>query len=274
MKECLIVILLPVFFHACTVVNDRIRATEIESKEISPAAQIQKIEVQTENGSIESRVWDDDAIHATFEKWATGSDRKDAENNINDIRIHTSEDANTGLLSIEVDIPNRPGTNYGCNVSLSLPASLSLELRSSNGAITASESQNGLECFISNGGITIEDTGGSAELRTSNGKITVQNHSGELDGRTSNGAINADILLPENGECFLRTSNGSIDLSIPDETSAMVKASTSNGKIEVDGPGITIIKMEKTEFEGKMGGGQGNIELETSNGSIHIRGRL
>ena len=119
----------------------------------------------------------------------------------------------------------------------------------------------------------MENTRGDAKLKTSNGKITIRNHYGELDSKTSNGAIDADIALPEGGNSFLKTSNGKIVLSIPDETSAMIKASTSNGKIDVADLTVNVIIMEEKEFKGEIGDGKGNIELETTNGSIAITGR-
>ena len=82
-----------------------------------------------------------------------------------------------------------------------------------------------------------------------------------------------DIVLPERGDCTLKSSNGAINFSIPSTTSAMIQASTSNGKIRVEDLYITVTKMEKTEFKGRMGSGRGNIDLETSNGSIVIKGR-
>ncbi len=273
MKKFLIIMLLPIFLCSCTSVMNNVRARKTESDTFS-SAQLQEIEVETRNGSIESIVGDSDDINVKFEKWATGADEQDAEDNIKDIKIHIDEDTASGILSIVVDTPRRPGINYGCNVSLSLPASLYMDLRSSNGAITISESQVGMECSTSNGAVTIENTSGYAQLKTSNGKITAQNHDGDLNARTSNGAIDADVRLPEDGECVLKTSNGAINLSIPEETSALITASTSNGKIAVDDLGITVIKMEKTEFEGEMGGGGGNIQLGTSNGSIRIMSRL
>ena len=272
MGKYLIITLLPLFLHACVTIDNDVRAVKVESDDF-PAPQMQKVEVKTRNGSIESDVWDDDSIHVVYEKWATGSDEQDAEDNLKDIEVRVEENAASGVLSIDVNMPNRPGTDYGCNVTLSLPASLFLELDSSNGAITVQNSQNGMDCSTSNGAITIEDTAGDAKLKTSNGKITVGNHNGELDGKTSNGEIDADIVLPKGGNCFLKTSNGKITLSLPDDTSAMVEASTSNGGIEVEDLTITIITMEKKEFEGKMGEGEGNIEIETSNGAILITGR-
>jgi hypothetical protein len=275
MKKYLAITFLPFFLYACGTHDfwrDDIRAERTESRSF-PSSQIQKVEVETQNGGIESSVWDDDSVHVVFEKWATGDDREEAEDNIDDIKIHISEDAASGVLRIGVDFPDRKreGVNYGCNVSLSLPSSLSLDLNSSNGAITVWGSQSDLECFTSNGAITIEDTEGNATLKTSNGRMMVRNHYGELNGKTSNGEINADVTLPRQGECILKTSNGAITLSIPDTTSAMIKASTSNGLVEIKGLDVGITRMKKTEFRGEIGNGEGDIELETSNGSILMR---
>ena len=234
---------------------------------------IQRIEVKTENGSIYSKTWDDDTIHFTLEKWATGRDRRDAEDIIEDIEVHIDRRIARGVLSIDVEFPRHNARSHGCDVSISLPSHLYLKMDSSNGAITVFESRNGLECSTSNGTITIQDTEGNADLKTSNGIITVVNHYGELYGKTSNGLINADIVLPEYGKCILKTSNGALTLSIPATTSAMIDASTSNGKIEIEDLRVSIIEMEKTEFRGKMGRGEGSIELETSNGSILVENK-
>ena len=274
MRKFLVIMLLPFFVYACSSteddVKDGVRVEEEESKDFS-SSQIQKVKVETKNGSIESNVWDDDSIHVAFEKWAIGDTKGDAEDIIDDIQIFISEDTASGVLSIDVDIPNYEGS-YGCNITLDLPSSLSLDLESLNGAITVSGSQSRLECFTSNGSIEIQDTEGNATLETSNGAITATDHYGDLNASTSNGAITVEgITLPTQGECILKTSNGAITLSIPATTSAMIEASTVNGEIEMRGLNVMVIKMEETEFEGKIGAGEGVIKLKTSNGNILIR---
>jgi hypothetical protein len=243
---------------------------EKESRSFS-ASQMRKVEIVTRNGRIESNTWDDSSIHITFRKWATGDYVQEAEDNLLDIRISVSEDDISGILNIDVDYPNRPGTNYGCDISLNLPSTIFLDLETSNGAINVSGSQDGLMCFTSNGAISIIDTDGRADLKTSNGEIVVRNHSGELYGRTSNGRIKADVVLPRRGECVLKTSNGAVTLSIPNTTSAMIQAATSNGIVEVSELDANVIKAKKTKFKGRMGDGEGNIDIETSNGNVLLR---
>jgi len=257
MKKCLIIIFLPFFLYACAEEDkDDVRAEVEESRDFS-SSQMQKVEVKNVNGSVESSVWDDDSIHVTFEKWATGDDKDDARENIDDIEISISEDTASGVLRIDVDMPSSYAEepDYGCNVFLNLPSSLSLDLESSNGDIE------------------IQGTEANAVLETSNGEITAKNHSGELSGLTSNGEIDVDIALPSQGECILKTSNGDITLSISNTTSATIEASTSNGEVEIKGLDVTETERKKTKFMGTMGDGEGVIELQTSNGNIHIEKR-
>jgi DUF4097 and DUF4098 domain-containing protein YvlB len=258
MRKYLVIILLPFLLYACDVDIDGIddmddvRVEEEDTRSFS-SSQIKEVEVETINGSVECSVWDSDTIQVTFDKWATGDDREEAEDRMDDMKISISEDTGSGTLSIDVDRRSYSWGGYGCNVSLNIPSSISLDLKSTNGAIE------------------IQDTRGSAILETSNGSITVRNHYGELNGSSSNGAINVDIILPAYGECILRTSNGQIVLSVPNTTSAMIEASTSNGKIEIEGLDVTATKVGKTDFKGKMGGGKGHIDLETSNGNVLVK---
>jgi DUF4097 and DUF4098 domain-containing protein YvlB len=273
MRRYLIVALLPLFLYACAETHywdNDLRVEETETKTFS-ASNIKRVEVNTKNGAITTRAWNDDSIHVTFDKWATGDDVEEAEDNMDEIEISINRNSGSGVLDIEVRYPVFEHTNYGCNVLIDLPASIALDLETSNGAITVLDSADDLECSTSNGVITLQDTEGNAELKTSNGSITVDKHYGNLNAKTSNGVISADIVLPRNGECKLKTSNGPISLSVPDSSSAMVEASTSNGRIEINDLSITVIKVDKKEFKGRMGSGKGSIDLETSNGAISIR---
>jgi hypothetical protein len=273
MRRYLVIILLPFILYACTEAHywdNDIRVEEIETKQVS-ASQIRTVEVHTKNGAIETRAWDDNEIQITFEKWATGDDVEEAEDKLDDIKVSVSKDSGSGVLDVDVRYPTFQNSNYGCNVVLDLPAYMALDLETSNGAITVLETESDFVCSTTNGAITTLNTEGYAELKTSNGIITVNGHYGELDGRTSNGVISADIVLPRQGQCTLKTSNGPITLSIPESSSAIMEASTSNGQIQIHGLDVNVIKMDKTEFRGRIGSGQGDIDLQTSNGGIAIK---
>ena len=260
MKKFLVIMFLPFFLYACSSTDDTddtddFRADESESRDF-PSSQMTKVEVKNINGSIRSSVWSDELIYVLFDKWATGNTEQEAQANIDDIKIYVSEDDVPGVLIIDVDIPINVETDHGCNITLKLPSSLSLDLESITGVIE------------------IQDTKAEATLETVNGAIAAKNHDGDLIASTSNGTIDADIVLPDQGECMLSTLNGNITLSIPDTISAMIDASTVNGTVEVDrNLGIVITREEKKKFKGKMGNGEGQIELKTVNGDVRVEKR-
>lgn len=275
MRKISVLFLLPLLFSSCVVIDLSDDDVKFEKREIKnfSISKLRKIEVRNGNGDIDSRIWDEDYIRITFEKSATGRDKRDAEGNIRDIKINIYEDTDSKTLVIHVKTPKFTGTSYLCNVVLDVPDSIYLDFESSNGAITVEGINSGFSCRTSNGSINVQDTEGEANLTTSNGKIIVKNHYGDIYGKTSNGEINVDMVLPKEGKCILKTSNGGINLSIPATTSATIEASTSNGKIEIENLDITIIKIGKTELKGEMGKGEGLINLETSNGKIFIKRR-
>ena len=254
MKKLSFIILLPFLIFACGGSDENVREESVESRDFSPAS-IQKLKIDTENGNIQAIAKAGDSINITLTKWATGSDSIEAKKNIDDIEVSINEDTGSQILDIDIDVPDNTTADYGCEVSAEIPASMEMELESLNGAIT------------------IVDTEGKAKLKTLNGRIAVANHRGDLDGETSNGGIDADVILPDDGECILRTSNGSIVLSIPGSASAEIEASTLNGRIEIDHPGVLIDSMENNEFRGEIGGGEGYIKLEARNGNITIERR-
>ncbi len=267
MKKLAIVGAVLFLMAACT---HSVRVTKTDLVGIR-ASGMQTVKLTTENGFIKSAVWSSDSIHIVLEKWATGTSATDAEDHIPDIKVYQTKDTISGVFKIEVDVPDLSERSYGCNITVNLPESLALEFESSNGEIVVENSIGGMDCHTSNGAISLENTRGAGDLETSNGKIDVKNHTGELSGTSSNGDVSAEVILPRGGDCILKTSNGKLTLAIPDTTSAMIDAITSNGKIEIVDLSVTILKLEQTEFKGKMGDGAGTIQVETSNGDILLK---
>ncbi|MBD3185158.1 DUF4097 family beta strand repeat protein [Candidatus Poribacteria bacterium] len=265
-KSFLIMILLPVCLCCCTVGDVKVEKTEFET---FPASGIHEVKLNTENGRIECLVVEENSINIELEKWATGNNTDDALDNVYDIDVDIVKNSRT--LIIDVDIPHRITTDYGCDVFIEIPEDIALDLDTSNGSINLSGVYEDFKCYTSNGSIITSNTRGDAELRTSNGSVTIRDHRGNLNARTSSGKISASVIIPDKGECYLKTSNGSISLSIPDNTSAYIKASTSNGNIDITGLDVVVTKMDRTKFEGRIGSGNADIDLETSNGSILIR---
>lgn len=115
--------------------------------------------------------------------------------------------------------------------------------------------------------------GSSFAAQTHNGAAICEQISGDAWLSTHNGGINVSYTdnAPEVCETILHTYNGNIDLKTPPNVSAIVNLSTYNGSINTELPITLIGTVSKNQLNGKIGDGQGNIKLETYNGSIKIR---
>lgn len=291
------------FFAGCALH----RQTETDQRSFD-AALYNRVKIETQNGEVVSaRSSDETTISVHFTKWATGHTLQEAKLNIGKIDIKVKEDTTDSVLRITVKAPTN-SILCGCDVELSLPESLYVELTTSNGKITAQGHQAGLRLKSSNGDIDVGKTGGKlnartsngrisvathlgdlycktsngeieltrtvgdADLVTSNGQISVGGHSGNIKGETKNGKIDASVVMPvEDGICRFTTSNGAIRVAVKDSVSASITLKTSFGKINVD-PDFQFsnVDIRQRQFKGKLGEGSGTIRLTTSNGKVSL----
>ena len=125
------------------------------------------------------------------------------------------------------------------------------------------------------GNIQVDSVSGEIEANNRNGSITVQGASGPVLANTLNGRILAQLdRLADAKPVSLSTLNGDIDLTLPDLAKANVKLQTQNGSVHSD----FEIRREpdprptaRNRVVGTINGGGGEIQLETLNGSIHLR---
>jgi hypothetical protein len=120
----------------------------------------------------------------------------------------------------------------------------------------------------------VEVTGVAGELRasTTNGSVEVTDAAGEVEASTVNGGIRARYRAvdPEGRHSF-STTNGSISVSIGQGAGGRIEARTVNGSIENDLPLESTERATRRRLEGRLGKGNGSLQLRTVNGSIHLR---
>ena len=178
--------------------------------------------------------------------------------------------------------------NRGVHVRVRAPRRSNVDVRNSNGRITISDIQGAGSLHTSNGRIEAKRVIGPIEMTTSNsridarqvegdlsvessnGRITVVDARGTIRVETSNGSIRFDGELMSGGSNTLRTSNGSIDVGLRGEPSVRLKAATSNGSIRSRNDIDLVGEQGKRRLNGVIGGGDADLTLRTSNGSITI----
>lgn len=250
----------------------------------------QKVTVQSRNGPITYEVWDGSTvvIQATKEPWGRGVPF------LTDWfarRIHvTFEQSAQGVRAAETGWGRFFFNPIRLRFVVLAPSQWDgdVELKTSNGRITASDLRGEATLKTSNGEITVERQAGRLNVNSSNGRITLKEIDGIVDAHTSNGPIRVEgaRLL---GTGRFRTSNGTIDLeaALVDDASYEVRTSngrvgvvlvdadvtvnmrTSNGRIDL-GTELIASQLDRNRLSGRIGAGTASLEVRTSNGNISL----
>jgi DUF4097 and DUF4098 domain-containing protein YvlB len=103
------------------------------------------------------------------------------------------------------------------------------------------------------------------------GAIDMLSRGGEGVLKTGDGDIRCELaFLPTGGKLRLKTDNGDLSLGIPAATSALLKARTHAGRVKVLLPMTGVEKQKRKVKKGVLGGGDGEIVMETANGDVTI----
>jgi DUF4097 and DUF4098 domain-containing protein YvlB len=210
-----------------------------------------------------------------------GADEKIVVNAL--IRARTQERADATTVTATVDAqgvlqiaPQWPGErlgNEGCSLDVAMTSVPALSLVTSNGALTVKGLEGALKVTTSNGAIKIDGFTGAIDGSTSNGSVTIVGATHGVGIRTSNGGVKITMAPTAAGPVSIATSNGSIDLSVGQSFTGALQAGTSNGSVSIVAPGASDVRLTKGSGSAKFGDGPGSSSLQSSNGSITVRGQ-
>jgi hypothetical protein len=273
------------------VVSARFAATRAETAAF-PASGIPMIEIASSNGAVSVRgVPGQTDVRVTATLRTRGGNQAEANERVAAMAIHMEQQGSRIVIAYRASEQTPDVRRYaGVAFDVSTPGIVDVVAQTSNGAVTASSMQGRLDLETSNGEIVVADVIGELWAETSNGRISVERTQGVLDLETSNGEIS---MVDVSAAFDASTSNGRIGFSgtaVGDANSL----AASNGRIDV-----AVSPSASIEFQAEASGGtissalplvgdtQGKewlatlnppavarVAIRTSNGSIHIAGRL
>lgn len=167
------------------------------------------------------------------------------------------------------------GNHHGPHVFIETPATLDLEARTADGALSVTGVQGDLQLHTSDGSLDASDLSGSIRITASDGSIHVRNATGTLESHSSDGGVHIDGRFTG---VQVRTSDGSLELDL-NEGSQLTTASSVEAS-----DGHVIVRMPKNlAADLDIHTGDGHIDCNlplvmkgyNSRGEGHqIRGRL
>jgi DUF4097 and DUF4098 domain-containing protein YvlB len=178
-------------------------------------------------------------------------------------------------ISFDVTVPRNIGagitTHNGALKIKNLTGQI--EGTTHNGRITAEKISGTIQLKTHNGDVTCKEVAGNTQLQTHNGSIICEDASGDINLRTHNGSAKAFYSASAPPVCNVAavSHNGGVSITTPPNFSAKVDASTHNGSINTNLPITVEGNITKGKLTGTIGAGEGELYLETHNGSINIK---
>jgi hypothetical protein len=147
-----------------------------------------------------------------------------------------------------------------------------VSLRSVEGKISLERASGRITLAAVNDGIRATDLDGEISAETVNGDIRLERiRSGSVSASTINGTLSYDGTIRDQGRYAFTTHNGDLVLVIPEGTNAAISIATFNGRVESALP-VTLTEVRRGQrFQFTVGNGSARIELESFNGTVHLR---
>jgi hypothetical protein len=227
---------------------------------------------ETHNGSITIEGADVTDCNLTATIVARALTEEDAKKLAEEVKIKLEPSGNKLTAQIEkpANIINR---SVSVSLDVTVPNQTHMELATHNGDVKIANITGDINGTTHNGNVTAEQVCGTTKLQTHNGSVVCEKISGDTQLKTHNGSVKLyySKAAPPVCNISIATHNGSIDFTAPPNFSAVVEASTHNGSIKTELPITVVGEINKRNFTGTIGTGEGKLHLETHNGSIKIK---
>jgi len=244
------------------------------------------LRVMTGDGDVTITGADQQRIDArvTANRWKIGP---------NDVQIIESQSGNS--VSIEVKVPHWNFSLFGGNhkslrVEVTVPRELDLDVRTSDGNVTAQGVSGKIQFDTGDGNVTAGNIKGDIRIHTGDGHIEGHNFDGSLDANTGDGNLRIDgrfdALALKTGDgnieaqvgsgskvangWNLHSGDGHITVRLPGDLNATLDAHTGDGSITMDLPIMVSGTLGHSSVRGKLNAGGPTVAISSGDGSIHI----
>jgi len=180
------------------------------------------------------------------------------------------------------------GPDVGVHLTITAPASVRMNVQTTNGLIVVRGFQRGATLVTSNGRVTVANTTGDVAVETANGPITLDDFVGTAHLKASFGSVvlkavkgafqveaeDAIVVfdgeLTAGGQSRLSTTNGRVSVTLQGTPSLQLDALVHNGSVTNEVP-IEATIVEEGRLVGMIGAGEAELEIRVENGLVTIQ---
>jgi len=216
-----------------------------------------ELQITNTNGSVEVEAAAGSTVDVRAERIAHATTETAARDLLAHVQI--GDTATSNRVAIETQrIPGvLIGVGFEVQYHVKVPPAATVRVRTANGTIRVT-------------GVT-----GKVSLTTTNGGVVGRALAGTIEARATNGSVDVEVLEGTAEFIDLRSINGRVDLAVPNTMNANLSATTANGRAQVTDLPFESFgdpTRDQRRLRGRINSGGMPIELNATNGSIHVRG--
>jgi hypothetical protein len=228
------------------------------------------------NGTIEV-VFDETAtaITATGRKYVTGAlSASSAANALDDITITLSAaGTDPEQVTLRLQTPSATPPSYGANVTVTVPAGLTLAVDSDNGNVTVTGNAGSTTIDLDNGNVVVADQAGDVDIDVANGQVEAASTAGDVTVDVNNGTVEVAAEPNADGNVVVSVNVGSITVHVPADFAATLDLRTDVGAVDLEDVSafsITDLSQSLTHVTATLNGGGGTITAQTDVGTVQF----
>ncbi|MDG5786625.1 DUF4097 domain-containing protein [Evansella sp. AB-P1] len=259
-------------------------------------ADVSKVDVSIENGSLTFKPWDENDIRVECNvKVYKVRDSDEARRtfldevffDLTDEKLRFESRRKTMKVNTVVYVPKKSLEKiklytFNGKITGDVVSTDKFEAQTVNGRISLEELEaEEVRLETVNGTISISQLDAEhCDAKTVNGTIALSALKGKLDAETLNGTIHYTLLKANDSRAYIKTTTGSVSVHVPENVKTEGELKTTVGGIQCDLPQLSIIE-EKKDFANKQMSFLANktgehtfyIEAEATTGSISVRNK-
>lgn len=224
-----------------------------------------EVRVETSDGNVNVRTSDNNAIDARVATtgWSIGPEG-----------VKVIERQTGNRLELEVHLPhfNWNFGNRSVRIDLTVPHESDLDIRTSDGNVSAEGVKGELRLSTSDGNIRATSLEGTLNASTSDGNVTADGRFDRLSLKSGDGRIDAKVnpgsKMAE--DWYVRSGDGDVTMRLPSNFAADLSLHTGDGHIQLGFPLTVTGAMRESDIHGKLNGGGQTLSVHTGDGSIHL----
>lgn len=233
--------------------SDDVKVEQQERMTLS-AAGIEGLAVETHNGAVTVSASETDAneISVLVTKVARGKSREIADAAMEAIQVMSEQTGSTQKLAWKWSTPRESDWHVTVSFDIQLPAEMSVDLSTHNGAIT------------------VTGVDGDCSVETHNGRVELDTAAASIHATTHNGTIDVTFHGAQGVAGSLNTHNGAITVAMGDDGAANFDCRWHNGGIR-SSLDLVGVDRAKRSLKGSYGDAAGELHIETHNGAITLK---